>query len=72
MNIDLIGDACLLVYDTLKDDKDEISKRALKMIDEGDSEEIVKKGLQLAVIRLDVLNPSVAKSVREKAIGFAF
>ncbi len=70
MNLNNITDACLLVYDTLRNDKE--SSELLILIDEGDGDEDIKKGLQEAVLRLDIVNPAVAKTVREKAKGFAF
>lgn len=70
MNFDKISDACLLVFDTLKDDNE--SSEIIELIDEADGDEAIKKGLKLAVERLDIVNPAVAKTVREKAKGFAF
>ena len=70
MNMDAISDACLLVYDTLKDDPESVE--CLTLIDEAVGDHQIKRGLVLAAKRLDVLNPAVAKVVREKAKGFAF
>lgn len=70
MNFDSITDACLLVFDTLKDDEE--SADLLEKIDTADGDSAIKEGLRDAVKRLDVVNPAVAKTVREKAKGFAF
>jgi hypothetical protein len=65
-----IMDACLLIYDTLKNDKESAS--IIEMIDgvEGDHE--IKKGIQDAVKRLEVVNPAVAREIKVKTRGFAF
>ncbi len=70
MGYQSIQDACLLVFDTLKDDVE--SEDIIALIDEADGDEAIKEGLKKAAIRLDSVNPAVAKAVREKARGFAF
>lgn len=70
MNVDAISEACLLVYDTLKDDVE--SQGLIDEIDSGDDDDALKKGLRKAAERLDIVNPAVARTVREKAKGFAF
>ena len=70
MNFQQISDASLLVFDTLKDDSE--SQDIIAMIDEAEGDKDIKKGLQLAAERLDVVNPAVAKEIRVKAKGFAF
>ncbi len=70
MNVEAISDASLLVYDTLKDDDE--SQEILEMIDEAGGDEELKEGLKRAVIRLDDVNPAVAKAVREKLKGFVY
>jgi len=70
MDFEAIGQACLLVYDTLKDDAE--SKDLIEKIDFADGDEAIKEGLREAAVRLDQLNPAVAQEVRKKAKGFAF
>lgn len=70
MNYDAISDACLLVYDTLKDDPE--STDLIEEMDICDNDDSIKDGLRKAATRLDTLNPAVAKTIREKARGFAF
>jgi hypothetical protein len=70
MNFDAITDAISLVFDTLKNDEE--SKEIIEKIDKAESDSEIKEGLRLAADRLDAVNPSVAKVVREKAKGFAF
>lgn len=70
MNFDDISDALLLIYDILKDDEE--SKEIIKLIDECENDNDVKKGVRLAVERLNVVDPSVAKEVKIKTKGFAF
>lgn len=70
MDFDSISQACLLVYDILKDDKD--SEAIIELMDTADGDAAIKEGLQKAVARLDIVNPAVARMVREKAKGFAF
>lgn len=70
MNFDSITDACLLVFDTLRDDEESVE--LLEKIDSADGDEAIKEGLRDAAKRLDIVNPAVARAVREKAKGFAF
>ena len=70
MNMEAISHACLLVYDTLKDDEESVE--LIEQIDSAEGDEAIKDGLRKAAERLDVVNPAVAKAVREKAKGFAF
>ena len=70
MNFEGITQACLLVFDTLRDDEE--SQEIIELIDGADGDDAIKDGLRKAVARLDIVNPSVAKEVREKAKGFAF
>jgi len=70
MNFGNISDACLLVFDTLGEDEE--SAEIIEMIDSADGDSAIKEGLRKAVERLDIVNPAVAKVVREKAKGFAF
>jgi len=70
MSFGSISDACLLVFDTLKDDAP--SQDIISLIDKADDDEAIKDGLRKAALRLDTINPAVAKAVREKARGFAF
>jgi hypothetical protein len=70
MDFENITQACLLVYDTLKDDP--MSQELIEQIDSADGDESIVEGLRRAVIRLETVNPAVAREVREKAKGFAF
>lgn len=70
MNFEGISRACMLVFDTLRDDEE--SQEIIELIDTAEGDDAIKSGLQKAVVRLDVVNPAVAKEVREKAKGFAF
>jgi len=70
MNFEGISQACMLVFDTLRDDEE--SQEIIDLIDTAEGDDAIKSGLQKAVLRLDVVNPAVAKEVREKAKGFAF
>ena len=70
MSFDDITQACLLIFDTLKDDEE--AQDIIELIDSAEGDDAIKEGLQKAVLRLDVINPAVAKEVREKAKGFAF
>ncbi len=70
MNTQNISDACMLVFDTLRNDKDSVE--IIELIDEAEGDTQIKDGLKKAAARLDIVNPAVAKTVREKAKGFAF
>lgn len=70
MDFDNIQDACLLVFDTLKNDP--VSEEIITLIDEAEGDNDIKKGLKKAVDRLDIVNPAVSKVVKEKAKGFVF
>jgi hypothetical protein len=63
-----IMDACLLVFDTLRDDKE--SEDIIILIGEAEGDDDIKEGLILAIKRLEIVNPSVAKVVRDKTQGF--
>jgi len=68
--MDAINDACLLVFDTLSNDPE--SEELIQQMDEAENDDDIKEGLRKAVLRLDEINPAVAKEVRAKAQGFAF
>jgi hypothetical protein len=70
MNFENISQACLLVFDTLRNDAE--SADIIKQIDTAETDEAIKDGLVKAVKRLDKVNPSVARIVREKTKDFAF
>lgn len=63
-----IMDACLLVFDTLKDD--EGSKDIIVLIDEAEGDDQIKEGLRKAIKRLEVVNPAVSREVADKVKGF--
>lgn len=69
-SFDKVQDAILLVFDTLKDDPE--SKGIIEQLDTAQEDAQLKDGLKKAVERLNVVNPAVAKEVKDKAKGFAF
>ena len=71
MNMDKISNACLMIYDELKDDAE--SQEIIAKIDEADGDEAIKEGIRLAVDRIENLGKiTLAQDIREKTVGFAF
>jgi len=70
MNLDKVMEVTLLIYDTLRNDDE--SKGTIDLLDSAESNDDFKKGFQLAVERLKIVNPYVARTVMEKTKGFAF
>lgn len=65
-----IMDACMLVFDTLRNDNFTESKEIIVLIDEAVGDNQIKEGLRRAIKRLEIVNPAVAKEVKSKTKGF--
>lgn len=71
MNFDSIGQAMLIIYDELKNDKQ--SKALIKKIDTAKNDDTLKAGIKEAVKRLIELDkPAIANIIEQKTKGFAF
>lgn len=71
MNFDNIGQATLMIYDELKNDKQ--SKSLIKAMDQAESDEEVKNGIRKAVNRLRELGKNaIADDIQAKTKGYAF
>ncbi|MEK6828905.1 MAG: hypothetical protein AABY15_02180 [Nanoarchaeota archaeon] len=68
---DNVREAVLTVFDNLE--SDEQSSEIIDLLDGGETDEEIKKGIQLGVARLKELGKTdVAAEVEEKTKGFAF
>ena len=71
MSFDSIGEAFMLIYDELKNDK--ASKSLIKKIDSAKSDEQLKAGIVAGVKRLRELDKNaLANEIEKKTKGFAF
>ena len=52
MNFEGISQACMLVFDALRDDKE--SQEIIELIDSATGDDAIKDGLRKAVNRLDI------------------
>lgn len=71
MNMDNIGNAMLLIYDELKNDKE--SKKLIKKIDSATNDSQIISGIRQGVARLRALGKNaLADDIEAKTKGFAF
>jgi hypothetical protein len=69
MNMDKIGQAMLMLYDELKNDKQ--SKKLIKKMDTATSDAVLKKGFAEGIKRLRELGkPALANDLEEKIKGW--
>lgn len=68
MGFNDIGDAILLIFDTLRNDEE--SQYLIEEMDCADDDASLKSCIHRAVNRLDTVNPSVAKVIRDKTKGY--